>query len=563
MCTNNPDWLQWEINQGKRGIGLGADLIMVDTPMSSSFVSGFLKAGFCKHCMVNFEKRLHNRFTREQLKERFGLDSFDASAVIARLAPLQDIADPKRRPHHNSSPDDLLFREFIYAQEQASFDTRKRLVDTLRGYAREQGRQVAFFTNASDLGTANPGGHWIRALMFADIFDLFAYELNTEPMGMSSPEVLRYPRGKWAAYHKLAYAVYHRRSPSVIHASAMGRLVVDVISKGKSENTWMEVQSSEAYAANGAYIQYYIEPQAGNRRFLEKCWTGSARHAAFVQSRADLYDGELRSGSSLALVFLMNERGRTIPAVFPSYLGFAQALIEGNFPFDVLFAGDGHYVQDRLTTKQLKPYKTILVPSPIEPTDHQKRVIQEFANAGGTIVCQEPEKLGLARRSQSVRPITTPCLEGQFSHGKGTVLLLSGHVSNTWTDDTGSNFFKTYDPNLRVQIGHLAESLGLVPILSGQSGTHAIAFLIVDPEKKRLLVHMVNYDIDYDKDKIRKQTGLVVNLARTAFLPENVQAQLYVPGEPTRTLDMSDSKGQLSISLPPLGVSATVVISAR
>jgi hypothetical protein len=258
----------------------------------------------------------------------------------------------------------------------------------------------------------------------------------------------------------------------------------------------------------------------------------------------------------------MNERGRTIPAVFPSYLGFAQALIEGNYPFDVLFAGDGHYVQDRLTKDQLESYKTILVPSPIEPTDHQKRVIQKFVSAGGTIVCHEPEKLGLSRGSESAGPVTTPCLEGQFTHGRGRVLLLSGRVSNTWTDDTGSNFFKTYDPNLRAQVGHLAGSLGLVPVLSGQSSALASAFLIAHPEKKRLLVHLVNYDIDYEKDKIREQTGLVVNLARAGFLPDDVRARLYVPGEPTRTLDTSNSKGHLSFSLPPLGVSAVVVISA-
>jgi hypothetical protein len=114
--------------------------------------------------------------------------AFDATGVVARLSPLQNLADPKQRPHHNSSPDDLLFREFIYCQEQASFDTRKRLVDALRSYAGERNRPVAFCTNASDLGSVNPGGHWVRALMFADIFDLFIYEQNVEAW---SPTVSR------------------------------------------------------------------------------------------------------------------------------------------------------------------------------------------------------------------------------------------------------------------------------------------------------------------------------------------------------------------------------------
>ena len=109
---------------------------------------------------------------------------------------------------------------------------------------------------------------------------------------------------------------------------------------------------------------------------LEKCLSGTAKHAAFVRAHPDLYAGELHSGSSLAILFLLNERGRTVPAVCPSYLGFAQALTEGNYPFDVLFGGDGHYVHDRLSPQDLRPYRTVLVPSPIEPTDNQRRVIR-------------------------------------------------------------------------------------------------------------------------------------------------------------------------------------------
>ena len=73
----------------------------------------------------------------------------------------------------------------------------------------------------------------------------------------------------------------------------------------------------------------------------------------------------------------------------------------------------------------------------------------------------------------------------------------------------------------------------------------------------------MNYDIDYERDKIREKADLVVNLARPDFLPDNVTARLYVPGGPTRALDVNDSKGRLLFSLPPLRVSATVVISEQ
>lgn len=561
MCTNNPDWLKWEIDHGKRGIDLGADAVFVDTPMSSAFVSGFLRGGFCPHCLANFEKYLNNNFTRAQLAERFDLAEFDAKAVAARLSPLQNLSDPKNRPHHNSSKDDLLFREFIYCQEQASFDTRKRLVEALRAHARSKARKIALVTNAADLGSVNPGGHWVRALMFADLFDLFAYEQNLEPAGMTSNEVTRYPRGKWAAYHRLAHAVHGRRAPAVIHAGAMGRVLIDVLTKRKTTNTWMEVQSAEAYAANGAYIQYYIEPN-GMKLFLDKCWSGATRHAGFVQSHLDFYDGELRSGSPLAILFLMNERGRTIPAVFPSYLGFAQALTEANFPFDVVFAGDGHYVRDRLTNENLRPYQTILVPSPIAPTPNQQRLIQKFVEAGGTLVCQEPEKLGLTRRDETAPPASS-CLATSFRHGKGEVLVLRGKITDTWTDDAGANFFKTYEPGLRTEIARLAESLHLARILPEEATGKISAFPVLQLDKKRLLLHLVNYDIDYDKDAIRERSNLTVRVRRPGFLPERIVARWHTPGKATQKLEVSTAADGWALTVPRFGISGVVAISEQ
>jgi hypothetical protein len=73
----------------------------------------------------------------------------------------------------------------------------------------------------------------------------------------------------------------------------------------------------------------------------------------------------------------------------------------------------------------------------------------------------------------------------------------------------------------------------------------------------------VNYDIDYARDRIREKADVDVDLARPGFLPDRVTAQLLIPDGPERTLNVSDSKGRLSFTLPPLGVCATVVISGR
>jgi len=562
MCTNNPDWLQWEIDFGRQAIDLGADVVMVDTPMSSAFVSGFLPGGFCSYCMANFRKYLEGKFTPEELAERFDLTGFDTSAIVKRLGPLQFMTDPKQRPFHNTTKDDMLFREFIYCQEEASFRTRRLLVEALREHARAEGRKVAFYTNAADLGTANPGGHWIRAIMFADIFDLFAYEQDHMPGGLPTPQMTKPPRGKWAAYHKLAYAIHHRRSPAVLHSNAMGELLKMAIVKGKSVNVLTAVQSAEAYAANGAYVQFYVEPATVGTMLFEKCWQESARIAGFVQSHKDLYEGDLPSGSSTAIVFLFNERGRTIPGVFPSYLGFAQALIEGNYPFDVLFGGDGRYVTDRMKTQDLERYKVVIVPSPIDPTENQKRVINDFVKAGGTLVCQEPERLGIERKANLAPEAETPGLTGRFEYGKGSVMVLSGQVTETWTGDVASNFFRTYDPKLREQLCNLAEQLGLSSILDRQADGLISAFPIPQPERKRLIIHLVNYDVDYDNDAIREKADITFRVPRPAFLSGEIQVRLYAPGlERPASLQATVSDGAVVCTIPRLAIAASVVLS--
>lgn len=84
--------------------------------------------------------------------------------------------------------------------------------------------------------------------MFADLFDFFTYEQNNDPEGIFGSSLLEFPRGKWAAFHKLAYAIHNRRSPAVIHAGNMGQLLMQILGKNKSMNSWMAVQALESYA---------------------------------------------------------------------------------------------------------------------------------------------------------------------------------------------------------------------------------------------------------------------------------------------------------------------------
>jgi len=562
-CTNNPDWLKWQIDYGKEAIDLGADLVLVDTPMSSAFLAGFLGGGFCKPCMAKFKKYMDGHFSADDRKRKFDLVGFDEQEIIQKLAQFQFMAKPRRDAFTETAPEALLYREFIHCQEEASFETKKQLFDAMRQYAGRKNRKVAFTTNAADMSTSNAGNHWIRGLMFADLVDLFVYEQNVLPDGRMTPVATRLPRGKWAAYHKLSYSIFNRRSAAVFHANAMVTLIKQVPEELKAINTWNGVLSAEAYAANGAFVQYYIEPVEWLSVFRTRYWLKSIEHAGFVQGRKALYEGRLKSGSPLAVLFLHNERGRTIPAVCPSYLGFAQALTEGNFAFDVLFGGDGRYIKDRLTAEMLQGYRTILVPSPIEPTDNQKALLQEFVKAGGTLVCQEPDQLGFSYDEESIQEEPLDSLSGSLAFGKGLIQILAGDVTLTWTNDVGANYFKTYDARFRDGILKLAASWGITPVLERPADGLVSAFPVLQEEAKRVVLHLVNYDVDYKHDAIREKTDVRITVPRPDFATGPLSCSIHTPGE--RGIShpkLTASDTHISFILPRLGISASAVIAA-
>jgi hypothetical protein len=563
MCSINPNWVQWEIDTGRAAIDAGAQWILLDTPMGASFISGFLKAGFCDHCMANFESYLKEHHSPSELAQRFDIEAFDRSEIARRLTAMQQVKPMAESVHVKTTADARLFQEFARCQEETNFATRKHVMETLHRYAKEHGKEVLFCTNAADLGVQNPGGHWIRGLKFADLVDLFTYELNNDFLGRFGAPQAKMPRGKWAAFHKLAYAVHQRRSPALIHAHDVGALHKQA-EKGRSSLTWMATQAIEAYAANGAYIPFHVEIGSFGDLPLEKIWGRVFEHNRFVLEHQDLYEGDLSSGSPVAFLFLVNERGRTIPAVFPSYLGLAQGFVEASFPFDVVFAGDDRYVKDRLSAQQIESYEALIVPSPIRPTENQKRIIQAFARSGGVIVCQEPELLGLVSDTVKRPDDIESWWSSEFRFGRGTIRVMAGDVTPIETHDVGSQFYRQYTPELRGEIEKVAKYLGLQSILENRRDGRLAAFPVVQPAKKRAIVHLVNYDVDYESDAIRPKKNIHVSIPAPDFLPETASGVLYNCDAGTEDpIEIQCRAGRLEWTISELRLGAAVAISAE
>jgi hypothetical protein len=169
--------------------------------------------------------------------------------------------------------------------------------------------------------------------------------------------------------------------------------------------------------------------------------------------------------------------------------------------------------------------------------------------------------LGISLEETKELPLQAPCADGRFAYGDGTVVVMAGEVTQTWTDDAASNYFKTGDGKWRRQIEELVEQLGLKSVLERRPDGLVSAFPILQPEKRRIVVHLVNYDVDYSNDSMREKTDTAIRISRPDFLTDPVDGLWYAPGLDKPRQVVVDAAGDtLSCVVPRLAMAGALVL---
>jgi len=140
---------------------------------------------------------------------------------------------------------------------------------------------------------------------------------------------------------------------------------------------------------------------------------------------------------------------------------------------------------------------------------------------------------------------------------------MAGDVSQIETHDVGTQFYRQYTPELREQVAKIAEYLGLRSILENHRDGHLSAFAVVQPERQRVIVHLVNYDIDYEHDSIFPKQDIRVSIPAPNFLQQATSGVLYncktgmdVP------IAIHHRAGRLEWTIPEISLGAVIAISA-
>ncbi len=537
MCANNPVWINWMINHGKRAIDAGADLIVLDEIQGNSFFPKFQwfapylhmhEPGFCPHCIEGFRAYLRRKYTPAQLLSLFKIADLEKEDLASRIASTMHLPYPQRRQ------EEPLTDEYIEFQTLRNFEAKKKVIKSLREYARSQGKQIPISANIFALGSDRGGGYWVKGLIYADLLDFLTFE-NTYTAVEDSP-IVPFPRNKWVGWEKLARAMTNSRFVLLPDTGEITRLVQDR-QQGKTHKNYLAIHFAEAYAMGGAFAIYYIY-QWGDI----KEWEGCSKIAGFVLKNREIYEAE-PDRSEIALVLLY---GQGLYNRFNSYLGLAQALYESSIPFDVVFGGGGRYLRNRLSENSLKGYRLIFVPSTEGASQGQIQTIKDYVRKGGVAIVFDAEPFGLSGK-------------GAFPYGAGAFLLIPTWEYQGGEWDIGNYYYLSYDDEIRKILSDIVEQ-----IIPGSSALRTqerkvVAYPYYYSSRHLVAVHLINYDHALETDSVKQKENLVIRLEKPSFSLLPMAVYLSPDGD-IIPLAVSQEGNFLQITVPRLSIYGLVVI---
>jgi hypothetical protein len=155
------------------------------------------------------------------------------------------------------------------------------------------------------------------------------------------------------------------------------------------------------------------------------------------------------------------------------YLALAQALLEGGYQFDVLYAGDGVFNPDDIDPEVLERYRTILVPEARDLGASPARTLRKFAGVGGELMVFSP----------------SPLDDEPVGHADGELLV---------------DFWRHYRDEDRERVLEHVEAPPTARIEASVPGVGVTRYRIGD----RQIVHLLDYRYDPATDAVAPATEL-------------------------------------------------------
>ena len=530
MNALHPGFIEWCINHGKKAIDAGADIIVLDEIQGNSLVplyqwafqyTGLPAPGFSDVTIEAFRSYLKDSYTSQELFELFGIENIDIFQLKDRIAQTMNLTYLER------IKTDPLIQDYQFFLEQSNFEAKKQLIKSLREYAFDNDKPLVISANSYALGTDQSFDFWAKGLIFADLIDLFTFENTyTAVSGQTIPD---FYQTKWLAWHRLASAATDAPAVSIIDTQTL---------KAVNENMFplfgfshaLGVLCAESFANKGSFVNYHFP--LFNR---ERNWNRVQKIHEFVMNNPEFYDHSAEPFGDVGILFLYSNGMRNH---MNTYLGCAQALAESHIPFNVLFDGDGSYLNASLSLEDIKDYPVLIIPSLLDVTQEQKKVVKTYVEQGGIALIFDALEIGLDN------------FTGEVSYGDGLFYIFK--------EDIAKNYFETYDDSYRQSLTETVDSYNSVSFSVNNNDRKIVATPYYQKESDRIIMHLVNYDHIGFFDFIWPHSNIEIEMTRSSFAVESVF--LHRMDGSIERLDFEYEQGHICFTVPFLKDYAVLII---
>ena len=419
ICGNHPLWREFLMNRIEEQARGGVDGILIDEP-------GDTADCFCDYCMRAFNDYLAEHYSPEELQRLFGIT--DLSTFNYREYLLAHGGT-----HYWDDPNPQLQIAYL----QARYWDRKEFIGELIQHARQEaGWDIPV--------TANTYGLEPNHQIFVPLLDFVIFEMPiTAEVNGASRHYLRPLPGKNLTTYLLAEALDPDKPFSAFP---------DVFElKQLSEDEWWLWRHwlAEARACGASFmIPYKAYVYEGGSYTIEA--DKISPYTRFFAEHPQYYEN-LERVATVALLHdlhstLTNQYTWRANLAWESFENMGMLLQEAHVPFEVLYRGDGIFVQKSLTLENLRKYKAIIVPRYYDPDSELQALLTQYSSLGGKVVrCDELSEDGLL--IQTLKGLVTDLgLETNASGDLGVVIYRRGdslilHLLN-YTYDRGTRNFR-------------------------------------------------------------------------------------------------------------------------
>ena len=522
MNALDPGFIDWCITHGKKAIDAGADIIVLDEIQGNTLIplfqwssqyTGIPAPGFSNTTIEAFRSYLSEKYDESKLLELFDIEDIESMDLISRIAETMNLT------YNERIDKDPLIKDYELFFEKTNFEAKKHLIQSLRQYAEQQGKDIVISANSYALGSSQSFDFWAKGLVFADLIDLFTYENTyTSVLDQTIPQ---FYRTKWLAWERLAYAA--TRSPAVTLIDTA--TLKDINSKlfpffGFSNS--LGILCAEAFANKGSFVNYYFS--LVNR---ERNWNKVEQIHDFFITNKDLFNYSASSYSNVGILFLYGGGMRTH---FDTYFGCAQALAESHIPFEIIFDGEGIYLNTSLTIEEMNDFPVIIIPSVLDITEDQIQIIKQYVENGGIALIFDGSSLGF---EDTV---------GEISYGDGLFYIFSTNVAKS--------YYETYDISF---MNVLADQINeyIDPMIKVSSSSRKwIATPYYQTDSNRIIIHMVNYDHIGFFDFIWPHSSIRIELKQPPFIIKEISLK-HIDGS-VEKLSFNISNDKVIFTIPYL-----------